>query len=195
MRLYIALILLAISLVLGGCFGSESNSGTDPVSSGMTYYYAEFKDVAIPKEMTAQNKETFITYSSDGTKLGTQIFSGRVEMASLVEAMCGHLQRDGWDLRSSFRSTRSILIFERADRMCSIYIGDGMIETSMLIFVSPKLASGALQYSVPASTSTEPLGTSDPMVHSSAAAASTTGSVNDGNVTVYPVTTSSGAAR
>lgn len=195
MRLYIALILITISLTLGGCFGSDSDSTADPVSSGMTYYYAEFKDVAIPKEMTAQNKDTFITYSSDGTKLGTQIFSGRVEMASLVDAMGAHLQRDGWTLRSSFRSTRSILIFERADRICSIYISEGMLETNMLVFVSPKLAAGALQYSVPAATSTEPLSAVDPVGSSAPAAASATGSVTDSNVTVYPVTTSSGSVR
>jgi len=193
MRVRTAIFLLMMSLTLGGCFGASSESGTDPVSTGLSYYYDEFPDVAIPREMTAQKKETFITFNADGTKLGTQIFSGSVEMVSLVNAMTGYLQRDGWTLRSNFRSSRAILIFERADRICSIYISDGMMNTEMLVFVSPKLTDGALQYSVPASTSTEPLPSPEPVMGSSPAAVSTTGNVSDENVTVYPAPSTSGS--
>lgn len=169
---------LLFALVLSGCAGTGSGDGD--ASSGLNYYYDEFKDVAIPKEMSPEKKETFITYTADGVKLGTQIVSGRVEMASLVTAMQGYMQRDGWTLRSVFRSTRSILIFEREDRMCSIYIGDGMMTTTMLIFVSPKISDGALQYSAPVSSSTEAFAPSDPPISSSG------GSYSDSNVTVYP---------
>lgn len=171
---------LLLSFAVAGCVGSGS-SDADPATSGLNYYYDEFQDVAIPREMSPQKKETFITYSADGTKLGTQIVAGRVEMSSLVAAMQGHMQRDGWSLRSVFRSSRSILIFEKPEKICSMYISDGMMDTTMLVFVSPKLADGALQYSVPVSTSTEPLGPSDPPISSSAG-----GAASDGNVTVYP---------
>lgn len=180
MRRYVIVSLLVLTVALGGCFGSDSGSGSaDPVSSGLTYYYDEFPDVAIPKEMKPEKKETFITYSAEGIKLGTQVVVGRVEMASLVSAMQSHMQRDGWVLRSVFRATRSILIFERPEKMCSIYIGDGMIDTSMLIFVSPRLTDGAMQYSAPASTSTEPMISGDPPLTSG-------GSATDSNITVYP---------
>ena len=196
MRLYAVIFVLVLSFGLGGCINSGSEGGSDPISTGLNYYYDEFADVAIPREMTPEKKETFITFSADGVKLGTQIVSGRVEMASLVNAMQGHMARDGWSLRSVFRSTRSVMIFERADRICSIYIADGVIDTTMLIFVSPKLPDGALQYSVPPSTSTEPLPPTDPAVRSSSSSSAPIGApigapasspaVNDGNVTVYP---------
>ncbi|MDL2210437.1 hypothetical protein LJC26_06510 [Desulfovibrio sp. OttesenSCG-928-O18] len=182
MRKYTVTLLLVFTVVLGGCLGSESENNSDPVSAGLNYYYDEFQDVAIPREMTPEKKETFITYGSDGMKLGTQMVAGRVEMASLVSAMQGHMQRDGWALRSIFRSSRSILIFEKPERMCSMYISDGVIDTSMLIFVSPKLADGALQYSVPVSTSTEPLVSGDPPLTTSGG----TAAKSNGNVTVYP---------
>ncbi len=180
MRFYTLLLMLLLSLALGGCFGSETDANADPMSSGLSYYYAEFPDVAIPNEMKPDQSDTFITYTGDGVKLGTQVFKGRVDMSSLVTAMQGHLQRDGWSLRSVFRAPKgAILIFEKQQKMCSMYLFEDIINTGMLIFVSPKLSDGALQYSVPASTSTEPLGLSDPSIGSSAGSSS-------GNITVYP---------
>ena len=184
MRFHSFVLFLALSLALGGCIGTNSEGGSDPVSSGLTYYYDEFSDVAIPREMKVDKKDTFITYSADGIKLGTQVAKGRVEMASLVNAMQGHMQRDGWALRSVFRSSRSILIFEQQAKMCSIYINESMMDTEMLMFVSPKLADGAMQYSVPSSTSTEPLGPTDPVMGQSSSSAAS--SASDPNVTVYP---------
>ena len=189
MRFCTIVLMLLLSLALGGCIGSNSDSGSDPISSGLNYYYGEFPDVAIPNEMQPEKTDTFISYTGDGVKLGTQYFKGRVELASLVNAMQGHLQRDNWTLRSVFRARGAILIFEQPNRMCSIYIHEDLINTGMLVFVSPKLADSALQYSVPTSTSTEPLGTSDPVIStpSPAPASATTGtSSNNGNITVYP---------
>ena len=190
MRRYVAVTLFVLSLTLGGCFTGSSDGGADPISSGLTYYYDEFSDVAIPREMTPDKKETFITYSTDGVKLGTLLVTGRVDLPSLVNAMQGHMQRDGWTLRSVFRSSRSILIFERADRMCSMYISEGVFSTEMLIFISLKLADGAMQYSVPAPTSMEPPLPSDPPLSTGFGAvpqpAPAAPSPVEGNVTVYP---------
>lgn len=181
MRKILLFSMLLLSIVLGGCFNSNNNSSDDAIASGATYYFDEFQDVPVPNEMKARKKDGFITYSSTGTKLGTQCFSGRVEMASLVTAMYGHMQREGWILRSVFRSSRSIMIFEKPDTICSIYVDEGIFETCMLMFVSPKLQEGALQYSVPASTSTESMIPGDPVIGSGAPQSS-----SNSNVTVYP---------
>ncbi len=187
MRLYTLILTLVLSLALGGCLGSGTDSGADPMSSGLNYYYAEFPDVAIPNEMQPDKDDTFITYTSDGIKLGTQIFTGRVDLSSLVTAMQGHMQRDGWALRSVFRSTKgSIMIFEQQKKMCSMYIFEKIFNTGMLIFVSPKLADGVIQYSVPASTYSEPLMSADPPLDSSGSSPSDISTISNGNITVYP---------
>ena len=187
MRFHTILLVLVLSFALGGCIGSNTEGGSDPISSGLTYYYAEFPDVAIPNEMQPEKSDTFISFSGDGTKLGTQYFKGRVELASLVNAMLGHMQRDSWTLRSVFRARGAIMIFEQASRMCSIYVHEDMVNTGMLVFVSPKLSDGALQHSVPASTMAEPLGFSDPVVGSGAGSTGSIGSSSsNGNITVYP---------
>lgn len=191
MRRFSMIFIAVVTFALFGCAGGSADGGADPISSGLTYYYDEFTDVAIPKEMKPHKKETFITYGTDGVKLGTLLVSGRVDLASLVNAMQGHMLRDGWALRSVFRSSHSILIFEKADRMCSMYVNESMMDTNMLIFVSLRLVDGAMQYNVPASTSMEPLPPSDPpaafgFASGQSSPAPAAMPVGDGdNVTVY----------
>lgn len=186
MRRYLVIATLVLSLALGGCLSGGADAGSDPISSGLNYYYDEFADVAIPKEMTPEKKETYITYGSDGVKVGTLTVTGQVELASLGSAMEAHMLRDGWALRSVFRSSQSILIFDRPDRMCSIYLSEGTFSTRMLIFVSQKLVDGAMQYSAPAPASMEPPMPSDPPV-STGTGSMPPSTQGDDNVTVYPV--------
>jgi len=184
MRFYAVLSMLILSFAVSGCFGSNSDSDADPMSAGLNYYYAEFADVAIPNEMKPDSKDTFITYTGDGVKLGTQIFKGRVEVTSLVAALQGYMHRDGWTLRSVFRANKgAILIFEQQHRMCSMYVFEDIFNTGLLVFVSPKLVDGALQYNAPVSSSTAPI--SYPV--SSPSMGSDASSTANGNITVYPV--------
>lgn len=131
-------ILLCMVLCLGLMWGC---SGANPsAESGEPYYYAEFDDVPIPSELGGIKETTTIT-TPGGVKAGFQVFKGRAEVGSLNKAMVGHMQRDGWELRSSTRGVRSFLLFEKEDRYCSIYIMDGMFNTEMEVYVSPKLGS------------------------------------------------------
>lgn len=156
-RILSAFCLMTLCLALAGCFGSDSSDTSDPTKSGRDYYYAEFADVAIPTDMTVDAKDTFITYSADGVKLGIELASGRVEMASLINVMERYMQRDGWNLRSIFRAKRSIMVFERSDRMCTLYISEGMIYTDMLVFVSHRLPDGAVQHAPAAAAPAAPV--------------------------------------
>ena len=187
MRFYTLLSLLVLSLALGGCLGLNKGNEDDPMAAGLSYYYGEFSDVAIPNEMKPDSKETFIAYSADGVKLGTQLFKGRVEMSSLIAALQGYMQRDSWNLRSMIRSNKgAILIFEKEARMCSMYAFEDIVNTGLLVYISPKLPDGALQYSVPASTSMSQPAYTPPAAQPIPASTGNASSSN-GNITVYPV--------
>jgi hypothetical protein len=54
--------------------------------------------------------------------------------------MAGH----GWTLRSLLRAQRSILIFEKPDRIAFIEITDGLLETEMRVIVSARLEGDAV---------------------------------------------------
>lgn len=126
-------LLVAVCALLGGCggmFGSSSHEGP--------YFYAEFDDIPIPTEVSSIKETTIIT-TPGGVKTGLQVFKGRVEVGSLNSAMIGYMQREGWEMRSSTRGARSLLIFEKEDRYATIYILDGMFNIEMQVYVSPKL--------------------------------------------------------
>lgn len=129
-------LLGACLLALSGCaelFGYSS-------SNGEPYYIAEFEDIPIPSELGGIKETTIIT-TPGGVKTGLQIYKGRVEVGSLNSAMVGYMQREGWELRSSTRGARSLLLFEKEDRYCTIYILDGFLNTEMQVYVSPKLSN------------------------------------------------------
>jgi hypothetical protein len=148
-RTLFSALLLAMALVFTGCAASSSDSGNASADPAATreFYYEEFNDVSIPLDMEVSKGDTFVTYSSGGVKVGIQLFKGRLEMGSLIAAMQRYMQRDGWSLRSVFRAQRAILIFEKPEKICTLFIEDGMITTSMLVFISPNLSDGNLHYS------------------------------------------------
>ena len=153
-RTILSALLLAMALAFAGCATTGSSDGSAD-SSGATapeYYHEEFKDVAIPVDMDVVSGETFVTYSPGGMKVGIQQFKGRVEIGSLINTMQRYMQRDGWTLRAVFRANKAVLIFEKSDKICVLSMSDGMIYTSMMVFVSPKLADGDVRYASPAMT-------------------------------------------
>jgi hypothetical protein len=147
-RLPILPAALALALALpAGCATTGGPAG-DAINLGQDYYYDEFADVPIPVDMNPE-KDRFTILGTGGVKLGIEEFTGRVDKTSLINAMQNYMLRDGWTLRSMFRASRSILIFEKPDRICSLYFVDGTFSTSMLVFVSPKLTEGDVAYSAP----------------------------------------------
>lgn len=127
-------LLLSVCVFLNGCGGMFGSSGHEG-----PYFYAEFDDIPIPTEVSSVKETTIIT-TPGGVKTGLQVFKGRVEVGSLNSAMISYMQRDGWEMRSSTRGARSLLIFEKEDRYATIYILDGMFNTEMQVYVSPKLS-------------------------------------------------------
>jgi hypothetical protein len=140
-----ALSLLVISLAGCAADGSLKNpfssSGEEPLDS--PYYLSEFSDVPIPREMSEEKDETYISFAPSGQKCGVQYFSGRVELVSLMNAMRRNMAAHGWTLRALLRSQESVLVFEKADSVCTLHITDGRIYTSMILFMSPRLEGDA----------------------------------------------------
>jgi hypothetical protein len=85
------------------------------------------------------SSDTIITFAPSGVKCGMQRFKGRVEVVSLMNTMRRYLANHGWTLRSLLRAQRSIMIFEKHDRMAFIEITEGLLDTEMRIVVSARL--------------------------------------------------------
>lgn len=106
------------------------------------YYYAEFNDVPIPNEMAENKSDTYITYVAGGLKCGQQIFEGRVEKNSLLSAMKHYMRKDGWSTRAaSYYGNKSVLTYEKNDKIATLLITDGPIFCTMQVNVSSRLSS------------------------------------------------------
>jgi hypothetical protein len=144
MTLFSRLLFLSLlTLALAGCAsdGSLKNpfSSSEEETPENPYYLSEFSDVPIPHDMSEERDKTYISFAPSGMKCGVQHFSGRVEVVSLMNAMRRNMAAQGWILRALLRSRESILVFEKADSICTMHISDGRIYTGMIIFMSPRL--------------------------------------------------------
>lgn len=140
-RLFLFVLLTAF---LAGCAsdGSLVNPFSDseeaqPVSA--PFFFSEFPDVPIPKDMSEERGKTYISFSPSGMKGGVQHFSGRLEVVSLMNTMRRNMANHGWTLRALLRSKESVMVFEKSDQICTMHVSDGMIYTDMIIFMSPRL--------------------------------------------------------
>lgn len=151
MRQSILMLFLVSILFLSACASDSSmNPFAESAPAPTTpYYFDEFVDVPIPHDMREVNEETMVTYAPSGVKIGNQRFKGRVDANSLLTTMRKNMTGQGWNLHSLFRAQRSIIIYEKPDRVCTINIVDDTIYTNMYIFVTPKLSGDLVEYDSP----------------------------------------------
>jgi hypothetical protein len=142
-----ALVVLFAGCASDGSFINPFSSSNDAAPVG-GHFYSEFEDIPVPNEMREINSDTVITFAPSGVKCGMQRFKGRVEMVSLMNTMRRHMANNGWTLRSLLRAQRSILIFEKHDRMALIEINDGLLETEMRIVVASRLAGDSVSLDI-----------------------------------------------
>jgi hypothetical protein len=141
------LVVLFAGCASDGSFKNPFSSSDDAAPLG-GYFFSEFEDIPVPNEMKEVSGDTIITFAPSGIKCGMQRFKGRVEVVSLMNTMRRHMANNGWTLRSLLRAQRSILIFEKHDRMAFIEIIDGLLETEMRIIVSSRLEGDSISLDV-----------------------------------------------
>ncbi len=110
--------------------------------AGPTDFYYDFDDILVPKEMELQTDESFIL-ETPNQKTGVMVFEGKVEILSLTSFFINNMNKDGWSLLSAFKSNRTILVFEKTDRICVMNITDGKFNTLLEVWVSPRSGGNA----------------------------------------------------
>ena len=103
--------------------------------TGPLYY--DFGDVLIPRELKVDQKASFI-YNTAGFSAGVLVLKGRVELGSLISFFEKNMAKDNWRLISSFKSSRTIMLFQKQNRWCVINITESM-STKIEIWVAPTM--------------------------------------------------------
>ena len=131
--------------VLSGCSAFQKNEGTAAPSSGdqekeKTPSYYDFGDVPVPPELHLNTKSSFV-YRTAGFSAGVMVLKGAVELGSLIDFFENNMARDNWRAVSTFKSPRTLLLFQKENRWCIINITDDKYSTHVEIWVAPTVGS------------------------------------------------------
>jgi len=134
---------LALLLAVSGCTGTQTKSSKPDSSASATDQgpvplYYDFGDVLVPSELNIIKKNSFV-FQTPGLSAGVLSLKGRVESSSLIAFFENNMAKDAWKKVSSFKSPRTILMFQKENRWCVINITDGDFTTSVEIWVAPTL--------------------------------------------------------
>jgi hypothetical protein len=142
-RLYLAILISMITIVfsVSGCssLSKKDNKATAPESKtgpAVAAQYYDFGDVLIPKQLKVQKKSSFV-YHTSGFSAGVLVLKGRIEASSLISFFETNMANDNWNMISSFKSERTMLLFQKAHRWCVMSITDEAINTYVEIWVAP----------------------------------------------------------
>ncbi len=142
-----AAVMLVGVMIVSGCSGlkfkkSTASRASASVKKGPMPMYRDFRDVLIPKELKLKKKASFV-YTASGQELGVLSFRGRVEIASLIKFFEVNMKKDNWSLVSTFKSPRTLLLFNKDSRWCVMNIKEKTFQTFVEIWVAPKMNDSA----------------------------------------------------
>lgn len=136
-------IVIYVTFLITGCSTlpserskSESHEASRQKDKTGPLYY-DFGDVLIPRELKMDQKSSFI-YNTAGFSAGVLVLKGRVELGSLTSFFEKNMAKDNWRLVSSFKSSRTIMLFQKQSRWCVINITEGL-STRTEIWVAPTM--------------------------------------------------------
>ena len=98
--------------------------------------YYDFEDVLIPRELNLNANSSFV-YHTSGLTAGVLVFSSKVERTSLIQFFENNMAKDNWQSVSSFKSPRTLLLFQKDNRWCVINITDNNWDTLVEIWSAP----------------------------------------------------------
>ncbi len=141
-------VFVVFFLVFPGCLGSKlqkrntSPNATKNVAKtkdiAPTPLYRDFEDVLIPGELKVDMRSTSV-YKISGSTAGILSLNGRVELNSLVSFFENNMAKDNWRALGSFKSSRTMLLFQKENRWCSIHITEKEFKIYIEIWVIPSI--------------------------------------------------------
>lgn len=138
---------LTICLTACTSIGNTFSGGTSDINDT---YYAEFSDIPVPRDMSADNSSTEIS-DHMGQKIGYMRFTGSIEIFSLQDAMAYNMHKQSWSPLSIFKSKNGVMVFEKGERICIITVTDSFPSNAMRIWVTPKMHGFVVPPSMPVS--------------------------------------------
>ena len=140
-RVWRIVMLTVLVLLVSGCASTKIRKDTSATSAtkkakGPAPLYYDCGDVLVPSELKLEKEGSFV-FRTPGFSAGVLSLKGRVEINSLIDFFNSNMAKDNWQLVSSFKSRRTIMLFNKENRWCVINITEGDYYTYTEIWVSP----------------------------------------------------------
>jgi hypothetical protein len=139
----IAALLLLVVSALGSCastpWESSPTGGTPapaPVSTPAPPVAYDFPDVPIPAELELVPGDSYV-FQGAKTKAGLLVFKGRVEARSVLDFFQLAMPRENWQFKGGFRHKKSILVFEKPEKICLVNVHEDWIYTHVEVYLTP----------------------------------------------------------
>jgi hypothetical protein len=135
-------LLMVLPMLVTGCLTAlsknENKMKPKPGIRQPTSLYYDFGDVLIPKELKIVQDPSFI-YRTGGYACGLMVLKGRVELTSMINFFANNMVKDNWRLLSTFKSPRTLLLFQKDNRWCIITITESRysLPSEVAIWVAP----------------------------------------------------------
>jgi hypothetical protein len=135
-------VFVTMMMLISGCSTlsqNEEDAATQPAAEQKKEeipLYHDFGDVPVPPEFKLSPKNSFV-YRTQGFSAGVLVLKGRVEVGSLITFFENNMARDNWQVVSTFKSPRTLLLFQKENRWCVINITDDTYNTHVEIWVAP----------------------------------------------------------
>lgn len=133
-------ILAALMLLLSAACSSTSKttegSEAREKDEKTAPLYLDFEDVLVPRDLKLKTNSSFV-YHTSGMTAGVLAFTSKIERNSLIQFFENNMAKDNWQAVSSFKSPRTLLLFQKENRWCVINITDNNWDTQVEIWVAP----------------------------------------------------------
>ena len=131
--------IMALLMLLAACTSTPKTtdgSEAQEKNNEETPLYYDFGDVLIPRELDLDVNSSFV-YHTAGFTAGILTFKSKVELGSMVNFFETNMAKDNWQPVGTFKSPRTLLLFQKENRWCVINITDNRWDTLVEIWVAP----------------------------------------------------------
>jgi hypothetical protein len=136
---HICTVILLLLLQTAACTSTpKTTDGTDAREKNdkNAPLYYDFGDVLVPRELKLDVDSSFV-YNTSGFTAGILAFKSRAELNSMVDFFENNMAKDNWQKIGTFKSPRTLLLFQKQNRWCVINITDRKFDTLVEIWVAP----------------------------------------------------------
>lgn len=131
--------IMALLLLMAACSSTpKTTDGSDAKEKddkSVPLYY-DFGDVLIPRELELDVNSSFV-YHTTGFTAGILAFKSKAELGSMIDFFESNMAKDNWQVVGTFKSPRTLLLFQKENRWCVINITDNRWDTLVEIWVAP----------------------------------------------------------